>query len=170
MSKLQCKCGNTIYDSSDFISYKARFIADQDYTDFLDEVEKKDWHKLTKSATKYFREIFQCTNCNNIIILSPEGMKRFDFAPLEKDNCEGALRSYVGAAWKGTMTANFTNGSGDLFWHTNKDSGFLQDLTLEELRLKYFNKFGELCKLDILRHCFLTVNGKCEHRFNSGKK
>ena len=37
--KISCECGYVIYDQTDFISYKARFTADQDDNDLLDKIE-----------------------------------------------------------------------------------------------------------------------------------
>ncbi|AZA98511.1 hypothetical protein EG359_02325 [Chryseobacterium joostei] len=163
MSKIQCNCGQIIPDQSDFIKHKAHFVADQDYFDLLDEIENREWNDLATRASKYFSEIFQCNSCNSLIVFKDK--KRFDFAPLDKDKSSGILTSYLGQKWLGTLSANFRNGQGDIFWSTNLESGFRQNLALEELRQLYHQKYKELTDLNILRHSFLNINGIIEHVF-----
>lgn len=167
MSKIQCLCGYLISDNTDFISYKARFIADQDYFDLLDEIENKDFYSQANSFHKFFQEIFQCSKCQNIIFLSQE--KRFDFQPINKQNKPTVLNSTFGTKWKGVMSANYYDGKGEIWWFTNVDGGFKQKLTLEVLREIYFHKFEELQKSDLLRSSFLRINGEIEHNFDIEK-
>lgn len=61
---------------------------------------------------------------------------------------------------------DFKNGKGKIFLNTNAESGFRQDLTLEDLKQLYDRKFKELVDLKILRHSFLNINGNIEHKFN----
>ena len=165
MAKILCNCGKLIIDQTDFIRNKAHLVADQDYFDLFDEIENREWNDLTERASKYFSsEIFQCNNCNNIIIIKDN--KRFDFCPLEKNNSSQILTSYLGQKWLGTISANFRNGQGEIFWNTNFESGFRQNLTLNELNQLYDQKFNELKELKILRHSFLSIDGKIEHQFN----
>lgn len=165
MAKILCNCGQSIIDKTDFIRNKAHIVADQDYFDLFEEIENKEWNELTKRASKYFSsEIFQCNNCNNIIILKDNN--RFDFCPLEKDSSSQILISYLGKKWLGTMSASFRNGQGEIFWNTNLESGFRQNLTLIELKQFYNQKFKELSDLRILRHSFLNIDGNLEHQFN----
>jgi hypothetical protein len=164
MAKILCTCGQPIIDQSDFIRNKAHIIADQDYFDLFDEIQNKEGSDLAKRATKYFSEIFQCNNCNNIIILKDN--KRFDFCPLDKDKSSKILSSYLGQKWMGTISANFRNGQGEIFWSTNLESGFRQNLTLGELKQLYDQKYKELKDLKILRHSFLNIDGNIEHKFD----
>jgi len=165
MAKILCNCGQFIIDQSDFIRNKAHILADQDYFDFFEEIENSEWNELTKIASKYFSEIFQCDNCNNIIILKDN--KRYDFSPLDKEKSSKILTSYLEQKWLGTMSANFRNGKGEIFWSTNSESGFRQNLTLDELKQLYNLKFKELKGLKILRHSFLNIDGNIEHKFDT---
>ncbi len=164
MAKIVCNCGQIIIDQSDFITNKAHLVADQDYFDLLDEIENREWHDLSIRASKYFSEIFQCSSCNNLIIFK-DG-KRFDFCPSDKDKSSKILTSYLGQKWLGTLSGNFRNGQGELFWNTNLESGFRQNLTLDELEQLYDQKFKELTDLKILRHSFLTIDGNVRHSFD----
>jgi len=167
MSKIECKCGKIIPDTTDFISYKGHLIADQDYFDFFDEIEKKEWNDSTSRASKYFNEVFQCTNCHNIIILRDN--KRFDFKSIDTEGDSNILNSYLNEKWLGLISANFRNGQGEIYWHTNLESGFRQELSLVELKNIYYRKFEELMSLNILRHSFLKIDGKIEHDFDLKK-
>ena len=164
MSKIDCKCGHMISDSTDFISYKGHLIADQDYYDFFDEIENKEWNDATSAGSKYFNEVFQCTNCQNIIILRDN--KRFDFKSIGSEDDSKILNSYLNEKWLGMISANFRNGKGEINWHTNMESGFRQELSLLELKNTYFRKFKELVNLKILRHSFLRIDGEIEHDFD----
>jgi hypothetical protein len=167
MGKLLCNCGQVIIDQSDFIRNKAHIIADQDYFDFFDEIENSKWEELTKRSSKYFNDIFQCCNCNNIIIFKDN--KRFDFSPSDKENSSKLLSSYLGQKWLGTISANFRNGQGEIYWNSNLESGFEQNLTFDELKQLYHQKFKELSELKVLRHSFLNIEGNTEHSFENKK-
>ncbi|NAS32526.1 hypothetical protein GTQ40_16205 [Flavobacteriaceae bacterium R38] len=163
MSKIKCKCGYVISDSTDFIAYKGHLIADQDYYDFYTEIENKDWHDATSIGSKYFNEIFQCTNCQNIIII--RNNKQFNFKSIDSESNSKVLNSHQNEKWTGIISANFYNGQGELYWYTNLESGFLQELSLTELKETYFRKYNEFQDLKILRHSFLRINGEIKHNF-----
>lgn len=167
MAKVVCECGYVILDNTDYISYKARFVADQDFFDCLDEVEKE-----SSDAWRYFRDIFQCPNCGNLMIYGTDYNQRYDFKPIDKERCKKITRSYLGEAWKGSLTGHFygtqyaldhLQNKGELYWDTNKDSGFLRELSLEELKEAYLCKFEELKQQQILRSSLLEIEGKIVH-------
>lgn len=163
MSKFTCLCGSIISDSSDFESYKARYIADQDYYDFLDEYQQTITERQFHVFSRYTREIFQCSTCHNLIVFSKG--ERFDFNPLTL-GADNLLLSRSGKNWKGMMSATFRQQSGEIYWQTNQDQGFRQHLSLSELKELYYRKFEELKTLNILRHAHLTINGVTEHQFD----
>lgn len=167
MAKILCTCGQIIFDQTDFIRNKAHIIADQDYVDFFEKVERKDFMEMTSEAIKYFSEIFQCDHCNRLIIFRDNKQKGTFFTPEDKENSNQILRSYLGDKWLGTMSANFNNGQGEIFWNTNLETGFRQNLSLIELKETYKKKFEELSKLNILRHSFLRIEHVIEHEFNN---
>jgi len=86
---------------------------------------------------------------------------------LDKEKSSKILTSYLEQKWLGTMSANFRNGKGEIFWSTNSESGFRQNLTLDELKQLYNLKFKELKGLKILRHSFLNIDGNIEHKFDT---
>lgn len=167
MSKIDCVCGNLISDNTDFISYKAQFIADQDYFDLLDEIENKSFPEHSNSFGRYAQEIFQCSSCRNVIFLRQD--KRVDFQPLNKEESIDVLKSRFAENWKGVISANFRDGFGEIFWQTNVDSGYRTKLSLEKLREIYHEKFAELKTFEILRSSFLRVDGLIEHDFEFEK-
>jgi hypothetical protein len=126
--------------------------------------------EMTGKARKYFSEIFQCDNCNTIIIFRPGEIKGIFFKPEEKGEAKKILQSYLGNKWQGVISANFSNGQGEIFWLTNFESGFRQNLSLTELKALYKNKFEELLKLETLRHSFLRIDDKIEHQFSKESK
>ncbi|MBS1626655.1 MAG: hypothetical protein JSR09_01260 [Bacteroidetes bacterium] len=170
MGKILCTCGQIIFDQSDFIKNKAHVISNQDYMDFFEEAENKNFREITGKAAKYFTEIFQCNNCNRLIIFRPDKDQAIFFIPENKENSNDILSSYLGEKWLGTMSGNFTDGQGEIFWETNLESGFLQNLTLVELQEIYNKKFTEFYKLKILRHSFLRIDNKIKHEFDSKQK
>ena len=118
---------------------------------------------MASRASKYFTEVFHCESCNNLIILKAN--QRFDFSPLHKNKNSKIFISYLGEKWPGILSANFNNGKGEIYWNTNYENGFRQNLTLEELKELYNKKFKELKDLKILRHSFLNINGNVEHQY-----
>ncbi|MCL2386739.1 MAG: hypothetical protein FWC89_04215 [Defluviitaleaceae bacterium] len=94
MGKIQCECGNELSDSVQGASNRARFIAEQDLFDFLDEIESECPRIAPSKTWRYFGDIFQCFDCNNIIIFS-NGCYR-DFRPIEKAESANILTSQVG--------------------------------------------------------------------------
>ncbi len=170
MGKILCACGQIITDQTDFIKNKAHLIADQDYMDFFEEIENKELMQVTSKAIHYFNEVFQCSNCNSLIVFRPDQEKGIFFIPSDKKNSRHILRSYLGEKWLGTMSAVFTEGKGEIFWDTNLESGFRQNLSLLELKEIYGKKFEELSKLKILRHSFLRIENSIEHQFDKENK
>jgi hypothetical protein len=89
--KIQCPCGELIYDGGDGLMNKAHFIADQDWERFWDEVdaavEKSGPSVRDKEAAcmrlrglRMFRLAWQCTNCGRLHLDDTPTMTR-TFAP-----------------------------------------------------------------------------------------
>ncbi|WP_160675306.1 hypothetical protein [Clostridium sp. C8-1-8] len=79
--KFKCDCGHTIYDNTDYLSYKAHLISDQDWFDYLERIEMtidrlgadlKDKEtaiiELRNLSHYYSKTIYQCTSCGSIFI------------------------------------------------------------------------------------------------------
>lgn len=77
--KFTCECGHIIYDQTDYLSYKAHLISDQDWFDFLEEIDEaieksgptpKDKEiacmKIRSLSSKLYKRVYQCKNCGNI--------------------------------------------------------------------------------------------------------
>ncbi|AWH89310.1 hypothetical protein [Limnobaculum parvum] len=164
MAKFDCLCGYTISDSADYMSNMAHYIADQDYWDLLDTLEPAQaWEKNAHCLSEYCREIYQCPQCNNLIFFAKG--KRSDFSPLSH-NTGSLLSSRLGTQWKGMLRGHYRNNSGEVFWQTNLESGFKQDLTQAELEALYYRKFEQLNSQHILRDAFLDINGETVHQFS----
>jgi hypothetical protein len=163
MAKISCTCGQIIFDQSDHLSWKAHLLADQDYGNFLDAVEAARWEDSARGAHAYFRDVFQCTACNDLVLFV--GERRFDFAPLEREASARVLVSHRGDEWRGLLRARSRDGKGEIWWDTNKDRGFRRDLSRAELDELYYRKFEELAALDVLRDSFLTIDGETVHSY-----
>lgn len=174
MAKVICECGYIISDSTDQMRQKAKFVADQDFFDFLDTVEKEKDEKGTRSSSGYLGDIFQCPDCGNIMICCADNSRRCDFRPVDKEHSKDITLSYLGERWKGHLFGHYYGASysleykrnkGELYWNTNKESGYICDMTIEDLKKRYYEKYEELKVLDILRGGFLRIDGKDEHSF-----
>lgn len=84
MGKIICECGYVLSDSVDKAPYRARYIADQDFFGFFDEVESECPHQAPTKTRRFFGDIFQCPDCNNLIVFSANNKRRCDFQPLNK--------------------------------------------------------------------------------------
>lgn len=171
MGKIICQCGYVLLDSTDFIPYKARYFADQDLEDFFDEVESECLSNKPRQAMRYLGHIFQCVDCGNLIVFTPGGNTRRDFRPLDGESGTRVTLSSQGDQWKGILRAHFYDShlpspqKSSLFWYTNREQGFVEDLGEEELRTRYFEKMKELQAIGVLRDCFLCINGEIVHQW-----
>jgi len=158
-----------IPDSSDYAPYLARFIADQDWFDFFEVMENEE---DSMDTWDYFGDIFQCPDCHNLILFTADYSRRCDFQPLDKEKCANITISYLGDKWKGILRGHYYGSNsrleykhdkGELYWQTNQENGYLEDISLEDLRKEYYKKFEELRSLGILRSAFLRIDGHDEH-------
>ncbi|WP_459477406.1 hypothetical protein [Clostridium saccharoperbutylacetonicum] len=107
MSKVVCECGSVLSDNTDYISYKARFIADQDFFDFLDEEKKAHKQGGEIYTWHYFGDIFQCPDCGNLIVFSADNEQRFDFQPLNMEKNKRVTLSYLGDKWREKLFGHY---------------------------------------------------------------
>ncbi len=85
--KFMCLSGKIISDSTDFISNKARLIADEDWERFLDSTQQPEghnWHLET--------DIYQCPDCGCLRIEKSSGHVVF-FKPEDHTVSRSLLRS-----------------------------------------------------------------------------
>jgi len=93
MGKFDCECGYELSDSVLGNPNRAHFIADKDLCAFYDEPEYEDPHidiPLTK-VRRYFNDMFQCPECNNLIIFI--GGNDLHFRPINKSQSAGITNS-----------------------------------------------------------------------------
>jgi hypothetical protein len=77
--KFMSECGHIIYDITDNLSYKAHLISDQDWFNFLDEIDEaieksgptqKDKEsacmKIRSLSSELHKSVYQCKNCGNM--------------------------------------------------------------------------------------------------------
>ena len=96
---IQCRCGHQIKDTTDGISYKARYISDQDWFGVLDTIDRNiqsleknreklcwDNHNYVSSKTKC---IYQCTECERLYVENQNGEFR-EFLPIGNE-CNNIL-------------------------------------------------------------------------------
>lgn len=98
--KFMCECGHTIRDQSDYLPYKARLISDQDWYDFMDEIDAaleksgptvEDKEEAVMNirwlAIKLTKEVYQCNQCGNMFFnINPPQLEMFrpDSTSLDK--------------------------------------------------------------------------------------
>jgi len=95
MGKIHCECGYELLDTVDGASNRARFVAEQDLFNFLAEFESEYPHIAPSKTWRYFGDIYQCFNCNNIMIFSNDWKRRCDFRPIEKAESADVLTSQI---------------------------------------------------------------------------
>jgi hypothetical protein len=66
--KYRCRCGNLISDNTDNLPYKARFVADQDWEEFVTLMESPEG-----SAHRLIKHIYQCPSCGRLQIENDPG-------------------------------------------------------------------------------------------------
>ena len=133
MAKITCKCGNVILDQSDSNRWKARFMPDQDYDDYLDVLDEPDSVEKRRVLSHVFHELFQCSACGGLLVFRNGDRQGIFFEPENKEAAKQILQSGYGSAWKGFLSANYYEGKSTLHWYTNVESGYRADLELEEL-------------------------------------
>jgi hypothetical protein len=115
--KIGCICGNVLRDQTDYIPYKAHFVADQDYEDLLVGIEQQLAGILmqglsTPTATNqtkllgrvlwdamrsYTRTMYQCTNCGRLCLDDPDDLRELQwFKPEDDTHWKPVLASVKG--------------------------------------------------------------------------
>ncbi len=144
--KIFCECGHVIYDQTDYISYKASFISDQDSYDLRGEIEKQikklvtsleynasnkiDINELVEDAMidiseniiSYYsrRTIYQCSGCGRLFIDDAQ-FHTHVFIPQDNSVQKNLMRSIEGDKWKRPLRGHWQEclnktGKGELSW------------------------------------------------------
>jgi hypothetical protein len=181
--KISCACGSTISDNTDFLSYKARFVADQDFYDVVDASEgseitvsyRDDEPAGTSSVARHrlwrwSRTMWQCTTCGCIWLEDHEHGIR-GFTPIESSTPHNLLRSIHEDRWKrplvGAWRTWITDGpKGELWWgFGDAEEGFEQFERWEQLEQRYHEVFRRLLDKEILRSAFLRDGDRMVHEW-----
>lgn len=174
-----CKCGYSIHDTSDNLSYKANIIADQDMDEFwnlIEEAEKPHnetkaiFHKLTDLM---IRCIYQCPLCGRLYIEDQDNDFRFIcFSPCsegepDSDVSKKLLRSKYGDKWKGYLYADWYDKKPDwceyhgMIWPmVNIQLDDLEFNDREAFEKRFYELLEHMKALDLIYSATLNINGK----------
>lgn len=77
--KFLCECGHPIYDQTDYLPYKAHVISNQDWFNFLDEIDdaiekagstpedkERALMRIRSLAVNLSKSVYQCNECGNV--------------------------------------------------------------------------------------------------------
>lgn len=177
--KFLCECGYIIRDSTDYLSYKAHLISDQDYFDLLDEVDhaiegsgptpQDKEHALMKVRSLFQRltkTIYQCKSCGNVYFNEEDKWVRLE--PQPDDNKRRLLRSAKGDDWPGFLYGDWydelpvwSEVKGSISAPLDNLSGSFKDW--ESLENEYYTLFADLKNRGLLRVGTLKKNGQTLH-------
>jgi len=177
--KIMCECGHLISDSTDYLPHKAHLISDQDWFDFLDEVdfaiEKSGPSKIDKEqalmkirslASKITKLVYQCNQCGNVFF-DNNPFRMEVFKPSNESVNKKLLRSVHGENWKGFLFGDWMDNN-----PTWRDKGYITTSSLEEgkqyedwetFEKDYYIIFNDLRKKNLLRFSSLKKNGSVIH-------
>jgi hypothetical protein len=183
--KISCVCGNRISDSTDFIRYKVRFIADQDWYDVVDASEEPEsvityrGDEPTGTASmarhrlwRWSRTMWQCTRCGHLWLEDHEYEVR-GFAPIEPSTPRNLLRSIHEDRWKRPLVGGWRTWvrdgpKGELWWgFGDAEEGFEEFEQWDQLERRYYEVFERLRAKDILRSAFLRNGDRMVHEWPS---
>lgn len=156
--KIRCACGEDVRDQTDFISYKARFIADMDWDDvFEGDVEER--------LRGWSRSMWQCSGCGRLYLDDHDGGLRC-FVPESAGAASGLLRSVHGERWQRPVVGSWRAGRGELWWGFGvADEGWEEFGRWEELERRYYEVFERLRREGVLRSAFLRREGAPVHKW-----
>ncbi len=191
--KIKCACGNIIYDQTDMISYKASFVADQDFIDLSDALDQhiqslaatltgtptdkassvveQTMHDVQETLRSFTsRKIYQCTTCGRLYVDDA----RFDsqvFVPNDSSVPRNLLRSIEGDNWKRPLRGRWSQwktspDQGELWWgFGDAEEGFEQFQDFDALQRRYFEVFARLRQRDIVRDALLRNGDDIIHEW-----
>lgn len=173
-----CPCGNDIHDTSDCLSYKASIIADQDYEDLweiLEKAEKPHTDKMdiaTEVMRLLRRNMYQCPKCGRIFFEdATDGYELACFEPVKEVN-KRMLISTHGENWRGYLYADWRDPKPDYcdykgfispICNIKFDDLYFDDYDAFEKR--YFEILNEMQVRKILRIARLSVNREIRHKW-----
>ena len=193
--KIHCECGQMISDNTDYISYKAWFVADQDFYDLLDAVDggiAQLAERIRQSSTnaaavaqhvkqvcsnvrdlvwKYAgRVLYQCPGCARLYV-DDRARQSQVFLPEKAEGSGNLLGSIEGAKWKRPLRGSWqprraAEEKGELWWGPgDEDAGFELFRSWELLQERYQEVFTRLEAKGILRDAFLCKGDELVHQW-----
>lgn len=178
-----CECGKRISDTTDYISYKARIIADQDWFDFFDRIEeaiKSGESDKEKVIDEFWRDtldvakssMYQCTQCGCIFINGEKGAV-YPFKPMGEVPMK-LLRSAKGEKWQGWLHAEWedvkpewSEHHGHIWPCVNLDYNMPGFDDYDEFEKKYYQVFAELKDKGVIRRASLKRNKQIIHSWDA---
>ncbi len=162
--KISCPCGNDISDSTDFISYKAALIADQDGDDLRQALAQgaDPWAALRQHTAA---TVYQCTECGRLVVM--RGNELHWFSP--ETTVRRLLYSKRGAQWPRSLVGHWRDGRGELSWDCSmapddEDDEFRTDFgSWQELYDLYDSTFRRFLASGRLRSALLKRDGELVH-------
>ncbi|HYC88319.1 MAG TPA: hypothetical protein VEO54_03840 [Thermoanaerobaculia bacterium] len=157
--KITCACGALLADNTDFISFKAHLVADQDYFDYLDALPRRE-------QRQYQRVVYQCYDCGRLLLQNRAGdQHRYTFfTPDDAEAAKGALRSNLGSRWRGFLYGD----EGEIWWYFGDgESGSERFRSWEEVERRYRALFEQFRARGILRQASLKKDGQAVHHWSS---
>lgn len=176
-----CTCGNRISDTTDFLSYKAYLLADQDEQDYYDAIEQEVKNEeisreecvdniMFSFGRKYLgKAMYQCLECGRLFIEDETGRNFYTFVP-EGDVNKRILNSVEGEKWKGYLRgewedekADWQEHNGYIWIEVNKSFEPMYFNDKEEFQKQYYLLFEQLKKEGIIRSAVMKVNKEWGH-------
>ncbi|HMW46724.1 MAG TPA: hypothetical protein PK011_00115 [Marinagarivorans sp.] len=164
--KIMCKCGSSIWDSSDYLHDKGHLIPDQDLEDLTEKIERSPG-SASSTIWKHSKTIFQCADCA-CLILGFNNEYHF-FSAHEPEKSKNAIRSVFGERWKRPPRGNWCNGKGSLWWGFGviDQSADFDVASWDELFEKYHIAFERLKNNELLRDSSLSKDGVIVHEWSA---
>lgn len=182
-----CECGHRITDTTDYLSYKAYLISDQDWFDFLDEIDsaiersgptaedkEKALMKIRMLSINLTKTVYQCQKCGNLFF--DNDLPQFEmFRGCNSDVNKKLLQSAKGDKWQGFLYGVWVDNKPD--W--SETNGYIcaaniiegkQYDSWEALEKDYYSIFNELKNKSVLRSSSLKKNEVAIHTWSLDKE
>ena len=162
---MRCLCGSIISDNTDFISYKAWYLADQDWDDFLESEVPTGGHDWGLARTMY-----QCPDCGRLWLQGVNGRNLSFFPEAADEEIKRALVSVKRERWKRCLIAIWQSKpkpkrqkKGQIWYQDFKDEGYECFDDFDTFEKRYYESFEELRVSEVLRSAILRKDGELLH-------
>jgi hypothetical protein len=188
--KIDCLCGTAIPDQTDYISYKAHTIPDQDIFDLYDELDthlkqtmmlwasesdtaiveqtlRSVQQQMRSTVRQYTKTLYQCPRCGRLYVENETGSFHV-FAPESHTTQASILRSVLGDQWRrplrGWWSSRLKEGK---LWDIGDAGDFEQFDDWNDLQTRYYEIFHHLRDKAILRDAILKKDEHIIHKWPS---